>query len=217
MNVYQKLSAARGKFHQLELKKSGHNKFAGYYYFELSDFVVPALHLMREIGITPIISFGKDLAEMRLVNDDKPEEFIVITSPMSEAALKGCHPVQNLGAVESYIRRYLWVAALEIVEHDAVDASDLNDKPKATVIPALPKIELDSSVTKELANIAKNIGINISENMSLAFYEYAGITQEDHKIALWGMLDSKTRKALKDFSKTPEGEQIMLDIKKEME
>jgi hypothetical protein len=42
---------------------------------------------------------------------------------MSTAALKGCHEVQNLGAVQTYIRRYLWVAALEIVEHDVVDAS----------------------------------------------------------------------------------------------
>ena len=55
---------------------------------------------------------------------EKPEEIIVFCSPMSEANLKGCHPVQNLGAVETYIRRYLWVAALEIVEHDAVDASE---------------------------------------------------------------------------------------------
>jgi hypothetical protein len=123
MNVYQKLSAARMTFHKMELKKSGHNKFAGYHYFELGDFVVPALESMKEVGLTPIISFGKDLAEMKLVNDDKPEEFISITSPMSEANLKGCHPVQNLGAVESYIRRYLWVAALEIVEHDALDST----------------------------------------------------------------------------------------------
>jgi len=42
---------------------------------------------------------------------------------MSTAALKGCHEVQNLGAVQTYIRRYLWVAALEIVESDVVDAS----------------------------------------------------------------------------------------------
>jgi hypothetical protein len=47
---------------------------------------------------------------------------------MSEAALKGCHPVQNLGAVQTYIRRYLWVAALEIVEHDAVDSSPGKEK-----------------------------------------------------------------------------------------
>jgi hypothetical protein len=43
---------------------------------------------------------------------------------MSEANLKGCHPVQNLGAVQTYTRRYLWVAALEIVEHDAIDSNE---------------------------------------------------------------------------------------------
>ncbi len=39
MNVYKKLSEARVKFHKLKLKKSGHNKFAGYYYFLGLGFV----------------------------------------------------------------------------------------------------------------------------------------------------------------------------------
>jgi hypothetical protein len=42
---------------------------------------------------------------------------------MSSAALKGCHDVQNLGAVQTYLRRYLWTNAFEIVEHDALDAT----------------------------------------------------------------------------------------------
>jgi len=50
-------------------------------------------------------------------------KFIEFKCPMSTAALKGCHDVQNLGAVLTYIRRYLWVNAFEIVESDAVDAS----------------------------------------------------------------------------------------------
>jgi hypothetical protein len=123
MNVYQKLNAARKKFHQQELKKSGHNKFANYYYFELGDFVIPALNIFEEIGITSVISFEGDIATMSIINNEKPDERITIFSPMSEASLKGCHPVQNLGAVQTYIRRYLWVAALEIVEHDALDAT----------------------------------------------------------------------------------------------
>jgi hypothetical protein len=124
MNVYQKLNAARDKFHSQELKKSGHNKFAGYQYFELGDFVVPALAIFKEVGLTSVISFGADTATMKIINTDKPDESIEITSPMSEANLKGCHPVQNLGAVQTYTRRYLWVAALEIVEHDAIDSNE---------------------------------------------------------------------------------------------
>ena len=132
MNVYQKLNAAREKFHSAEIKKSGHNKFAGYYYFELGDFVVPALRIFKEVGLTSVISFDTDFASMQIVNNDKPDERIVITSPMSEAQLKGCHPVQNLGAVETYIRRYLWVAALEVVEHDSLDSSEpVKAEPKA--------------------------------------------------------------------------------------
>jgi hypothetical protein len=137
MNVYQKLNEARDLFHQAPLKKSGHNKFAGYSYFELGDFVVPVLEIFKQVGLTSIISFKQDEATMQIINTDKPEEVVTITTPMSEANLKGCHPVQNLGAVQSYLRRYLWVAAMEIVEHDALD-STTGDKTKE-VAPAQTK------------------------------------------------------------------------------
>lgn len=136
MNVYQKLNEARNLFHQAPLKKSGHNKFAGYSYFELGDFVVPALEIFKQVGLTSVISFKQDEATMQIVNTDKPDEVVTITTPMSEAHLKGCHPVQNLGAVQSYLRRYLWVAAMEIVEHDALD-STTGDKTKEPA-PAEP-------------------------------------------------------------------------------
>ena len=42
---------------------------------------------------------------------------------MSEASLKGCHQVQNLGAVETYIKRYLYQNCFEIVEADALDGT----------------------------------------------------------------------------------------------
>lgn len=156
MNVYEKLNLAREKFHQAEIKKSGHNKFAGYYYFELADFVVPALKIFKEVGLVSVTSFQKDDAWMRIFNVEKPEEFITITSPMSEAALKGCHPVQNLGAVETYIRRYLWVTALEIVEHDALDATTGNVEvaPKGETKKA--KTVEDVAVTDEAPKKAVN-------------------------------------------------------------
>lgn len=124
MNVYQKLNAARKEFHSMEIKKSGENKFAGYKYFELGDFIIPALTIFEKLGLTGVVQFGRETAQLTIINTDKPEEVITFASPMSEANLKGCHPVQNLGAVQTYIRRYLWVAALEIVEHDAVDSSE---------------------------------------------------------------------------------------------
>jgi hypothetical protein len=55
--------------------------------------------------------------------DGTDRGFVTFTSPMSSAALKGCHDVQNLGAVQTYLRRYLWTNAFEIVEHDAIDSA----------------------------------------------------------------------------------------------
>jgi hypothetical protein len=131
-NVHQRLSDARDKFHSLKLKKTGKNTFAGYTYFELGDFLIPAMQVFRECGLgTTPVHFANDVASMSIVNLDNPAEFILLQSPMGSAALKGCHEVQNIGAVQTYQRRYLWVNALEIVEHDALDASKpLEDAPK---------------------------------------------------------------------------------------
>ena len=200
MNVYQKLNDARHKFHSTEMKKSGHNKFAGYKYFELGDFIVPALSIFNEVGLTSVISFGKESADMRIINTDKPEEMIVIESPMSEANLKGCHPVQNLGAVQTYIRRYLWVAALEIVEHDALDSSKPVEDKKVIITPSqgiadtIPPEEM-----QYLQELAIDLIANVVEgNPKQALDRLdAEKLEADQKVALWSLLDSKTRSAIK--------------------
>jgi hypothetical protein len=122
MSIYAKLNSARAAFHAMPLKKSGKNSFAGYSYFELGDFLIPALKVFETYGLCPVISFDTEIATLRIVDAETKDE-IVFTSPMAEANLKGTHPIQNLGAVQTYQRRYLYMAALEIVEHDAIDAS----------------------------------------------------------------------------------------------
>ena len=203
MNVYQKLNEARDEFHQAKLKKSGHNKFANYYYFELGDFVIPALEIFKNHGLTSIISFGKEEASMTIVNNDKPEEKIIITSPMSSAALKGCHEVQNLGAVQTYLRRYLWVAALEIVEHDALDATTGSDKK--TIKPTDGVI-----VSKDRQNIIADVAIAVADRINAddligAYEEYLGIHDQEEKVALWALLPSNVRSALKKHGESLKG------------
>jgi hypothetical protein len=123
MKVYENLNKVRLALQKTKLTKSGHNKFAGYQYFELGDFLPTINELFAAYGLCGFISFGKELATLTIISTEDASK-IEITSPMAEANLKGCHPIQNLGAVETYTRRYLWVTALEIVEHDALDASE---------------------------------------------------------------------------------------------
>ena len=121
MSIYKKLQQARVKLQSVEMKKSGHNKFAGYYYFELGDFLNPINEIFNEMGLCGITTFTADIATLTIY-DVEDGSSIVFTSPMGSAALKGCHEVQNIGAVETYQRRYLYVVALEIVEHDALES-----------------------------------------------------------------------------------------------
>lgn len=131
MNIYEKLQKCRVELQSKGLNKSGNNKFAGYTYFELSDFLPTINHLCLEHKLMTQTSFTNDIAILRIINAEAPDEVIEFTSPMASAQLKGCHDIQNLGAVETYQRRYLLVTAFEIVENDALDPlNGKDDKSK---------------------------------------------------------------------------------------
>jgi hypothetical protein len=119
--VFARLIAARAEFQTMPIKKSGHNKFAGYSYFELGDFLPAIQTAFNKWGLVDVISFTETEATMTIY-DVIDGSFVTFTSPMADAQLKGCHPIQNLGAVETYQRRYLYVTAMAIVEHDALES-----------------------------------------------------------------------------------------------
>lgn len=147
MNVLKKLIDSRVALQHKSLNKSGHNKFAGYKYFELADFLPSVQQIFQEKGLVDVISFTETLATM-IVFDIEDGSSVSFTSPMGSANLKGCHEVQNVGAVESYQRRYLYTTALAIVENDVLDAVTGDD--------AKPVVkEVVKEVVKQVAAIEK--------------------------------------------------------------
>ena len=123
MTVFEKLNDARLEFQKKNVKKSGKNKFAGYSYYELAD-ILPAINeIAKELKFSCVVTFGTDIAQLEFIDCEKPQDRITFLSPMSKATLKGCHEVQNLGAVETYIKRYLYQNCFEIVENDALDST----------------------------------------------------------------------------------------------
>jgi hypothetical protein len=143
MNVYRKLQLARVLLQNTRLNKSGKNKFAGYEYFELGDFIPAIQIIFEDVGLCGVITYTDAMATLTIHNTEG-EGTIEFTSPMSRAELKGCHEVQNLGAVQTYLRRYLWTTAMEIVEHDALDATtgSVDVKPKAAPKPVEKREEI---------------------------------------------------------------------------
>ncbi|HHE3654156.1 TPA: ERF family protein [Pasteurella multocida] len=165
MSIYKKLAQARVKLQEKELKKSGCNSFSKYDYFELKDFLPEVNRIFNELGLCSVVSFTEQLATLTIYDVDS-EAKIEFTSPMKEANLKGCHEIQNLGAVETYQRRYLYMLALEIVEGDVLDENtgDENVTPKQkqkvatsqTVKPAVkPAVKHTVQPKKTFAEIVK--------------------------------------------------------------
>ncbi len=127
MNVYQKLAEARERLKASGLKQSGANKYAGYTYFDLSDILPQTTKIEKELGLLSVVSFTQTEGTLTIYNTEQADDKIVFSSPMRGADLKGCHPVQNLGASETYIRRYLYLLAYEIVETESLDMTQAND------------------------------------------------------------------------------------------
>ena len=127
MNVFEKLNKARVMFQEANVKKSGQNKYAGYTYFELNDILPICNKICNEIKAVCVLNFTESVATLQFIDCEKTDDVITFTSPMSEATLKGCHKVQNLGAVETYIKRYLYQNCFEIAENDALDSQPINN------------------------------------------------------------------------------------------
>ena len=153
MKVLKKLITVRNELAHLPLNKSGHNKFAGYKYFELGDFLPSIQMLFEEHGLCDVISFDADIARMEIY-DVEDGSHVTFTSPMGSANLKGCHEVQNIGAVESYQRRYLYTTALAIVENDVLDATTGSAPVEPKMIKPVAKVEQSDFGTLASAMIA---------------------------------------------------------------
>lgn len=139
-NVYQKLLKARTMFLASGTQKSGKNMQLAFKYFELDDIVPIATKIFEDVGLISLVSFEGDKAEMRILNTDNPDETVSFTAPfatlepiVSNTGKKATNEMQALGSSITYMRRYLYMIALDICEPDEIDAG-LNNTPAPTPV-----------------------------------------------------------------------------------
>lgn len=145
-NIYSKMQKVRCELSERSIEKTGNNKFANFKYFELGDFLPIVTALLESHNLCSHVSFTKDEATLIIINSENPDKKMTFTSPMSTACVaKNGNEVQNLGAVQTYLRRYLYVAAFEIVENDGLDAvagkEELQPSRKTKTNVKIKKIE----------------------------------------------------------------------------
>lgn len=120
-NVYSKLQDLRVELQNLQLKKTGLNKFTKVAYYELKDFLPFCNILMQKYQICAVFNHNKDNSILTIYNSDFPSESIEFTSENASADVKGATPIQSVGSQQTYQRRYLYMMAFEIVENDLVE------------------------------------------------------------------------------------------------
>lgn len=129
-NVYQRLLMARSKFLDANVEKSGKNMHLSFKYFELEDIVPTAIRIFNEVGLISVVNFTTDVATMEIINTENPDESVSFVAPFNQIApivsntgKQATNEMQALGSSITYMRRYLYMIALDICESDSIDAN----------------------------------------------------------------------------------------------
>lgn len=128
LNIYHKLNIARKMLLDSQIKKTGKNIALEFTYFTLDDIVPHIIKIFNELGIIHKITINEKVATITIINCDNDKEviefalpFIPITPIITNTGKKATNEMQALGSSITYIRRYLYLIALDICEEDTID------------------------------------------------------------------------------------------------
>lgn len=202
LNLYAKLQKVRVELQKKKLKKSGVNKFSNYTYFELQDFLPEINKLCYENGLSTIFNFDEDYAYLIIVNIEDPSENETFSTPVQIATLKSAAAMQNIGATQSYARRYLYIMAFEIAENDLIDAGNVDEeaeiaKSKITPVKAVIIKKAIEETKTDMAKFLNYFNANKVEEM-----------KEGQFAEAMAMLDKKKADIAKDLKDVNESEAV---------
>jgi hypothetical protein len=128
-----RLKKARVLLQNMNLKKSGRNAHAKFSYYELSDFMPAVNDIFDQLDLISVFVMEPEKASLTISDADNLDDKIVFSMPMKESKIPGCTEIQCLGGAQTYMRRYLYLAALEITESDLLDAQTEVSQDRLTV------------------------------------------------------------------------------------
>lgn len=187
MNLNESIISIRVKLQNAGLKKSGKNKFAGFDYFELSDFLPKLNELMLEEKMNDRFYIKDDYATLELQKGEEKQvytmPFVLFDTPINVKEdrygevreVKSMQDIQYLGALNTYYKRYLYLNAFGITDGEIIDSMN-NDEvtTKKTVAKskevgkATPKqIELIESLVSDIPKMLEHYKIEKIEDLTV--------------------------------------------------
>lgn len=168
----------RVKLQNAKLKKSGKNKFAGFDYFELADFLPKLNELMLEEKVNDRFYIKDDYATLELQKGEEINTytmpFVLFETPVNVKQnqttgeireVKSMQDIQYLGALNTYYKRYLYLNAFGITDGDVIDSMDNNEMNKKDSIDYRQKlIAYCNEKNIDMNEIAKTYKLNAKTN-----------------------------------------------------
>lgn len=157
-NLNESIIKIRVDLQNSKLKKSGKNKFAGFDYFELADFLPKLNELMLEEGINDNFKITNEVASLTLIKGEERQEytmpFVLFKTPLNKSGQPSMQDIQYLGALNTYYKRYLYLNAFGITDGEIIDSMDNNE---------LKKVSKEPNYRNELINYCKENNIDMNE------------------------------------------------------
>lgn len=190
-SLNESIISIRVKLQNAKLKKSGKNKFAGFDYFELADFLPKLNELMLEEGVNDRFYIKDNYSILELQKGEEINTytipFILFETPLTYKKDKDGNFVKNkegdyiqvpsmqdiqyLGALNTYYKRYLYLNAFGITDGEVIDSmnneemvSEQKEERKATAgqVAVLNKLS-----DEDKAKVYEKYGVNSIEELTL--------------------------------------------------
>lgn len=179
-SVMKKLQKSRVDWQSKPRKKSGFNKFQNFKYFVLKDILPTVNEIFNKNGLYSQYNLTKDYAEL-IITDSSTGDYLTYRIPVQKLD----NPtMQNIGAINTYSKRYLYMNALEIEEdEDELDSQDL-DKP----VNKESKEELIEKISKALGEAKLNTWLKTSKKEKIEDFTVEELSK------VWNSYSKNTKK-----------------------
>jgi hypothetical protein len=124
--------------------------------------------LLHKHGAVTLFNIDEVQATLTLINTENTEDKITFSTPVADASGKGQLAIQSLGSQHTYLKRYLYINLLDIVESDGIDGlgpeqkGDTQPQPKVTIatakqIETIEKLYTDEEIETMQTRMGKTI------------------------------------------------------------
>ena len=183
-NLNESIIEIRVKLQNAKLKKSGKNKFAGFDYFELADFLPKLNELMLEEKINDrfYIKDGYAILEIQKGGEIATYQmpFVLFETPLTFKKDKNgnllkdkngeyiqvpsMQDIQYLGALNTYYKRYLYLNAFGITDGEIIDSMNNDDLQQDKASEA--QIEYIKKLVEDIPSLLTYYKIEKLEDLS---------------------------------------------------